>query len=67
MPAPETPSPTATAPLLCVVIPVFNEEPVLPELLKRLQRVAGTHAASLRLLVRHTLSGIPFFRITRCE
>lgn len=31
----------ATAPLLSVVIPVFNEQQVLPELLERLQRVLG--------------------------
>lgn len=42
MPEPQTPPPSATAPLLCVVIPVFNEEPVLPELLERLQRVLGS-------------------------
>ncbi|MCS6245279.1 MAG: glycosyltransferase family 2 protein [Opitutus sp.] len=39
---PQTPSPSATLPLLCVVIPVFNEEPVVPELLERLQRVLGS-------------------------
>jgi glycosyltransferase involved in cell wall biosynthesis len=38
---PTTP-PSATLPLLCVVIPVFNEEPVLPELLGRLNRVLGS-------------------------
>ena len=41
MPDTQTPPATATLPLLCVVIPVFNEEPVLPELLERLQRVLG--------------------------
>lgn len=35
-PAPEPPR---AAPLLCVVIPVFNEEPVVPELLRRLGAV----------------------------
>ena len=38
---PTTPT-SATLPLLCVVIPVFNEEPVLPELLARLIRVLGS-------------------------
>ena len=37
-----TPPPSANLPLLCVVIPVFNEEPVLPELLARLIRVLGS-------------------------
>ena len=45
MPAPQTPSPaSAAAPLLCVVIPVFNEQPVLPELLDRLQRTLNSLA-----------------------
>ena len=42
MPDSQTALPSATLPLLCVVIPVFNEEPVLPELLERLQRVLGS-------------------------
>lgn len=38
---PALPPASPPRPLLCVVIPVFNEEPVLPELLDRLGRVMG--------------------------
>lgn len=42
MSASEKPLPLTEQPLLCVVIPVFNEEPVLPELLQRLGRTLGS-------------------------
>lgn len=38
-PLPETISDTPAAPILCVVIPVFNEQEVIPELLRRLGEV----------------------------